>query len=139
MQTFTNYKTRIATRFALNRHVRKHFPGATHTTAFVGRCYHAGIFTDKFASPKLYQTYLAYRHDLYDKIFTRAIAAANRTIARYPGQQGLGLPPQYYLTARDCDCYDRLVAIASRRVRRYTALITPSARLVHHAAPIPQA
>lgn len=129
----TNYKTRIATRFALNRHVRKRYPHADHMTAFVGRCYHAGVLIDKFASPELYQAYLSYRPDLYDKIYTRAIAAANRIIARYPGQQGLGLPPQYYLEARDCDRYDRLVAITSRRVRRYTVLITPSARLVHHA------
>lgn len=129
----TNYKTRIATRFALNRHVRKRYPHADHMTAFVGRCYHAGILIDKFASPGIYRARLEYRLDWCDAIFTRAKRLADKILARYPGSQGLGLPPRYYLSADDCDRYDRLIAIMTRRNRRYTAALTQSARLVHHA------
>lgn len=128
MRDHTDYKTPINTRFALNRHVRKRFPHATHTTTFSGRCYHVGVFYNKQASPDLCEALLEYRYELYDGIFIRAQTAADKILSRYH-MSPPGFPTSYYLSSRDNAYYDRLRAIMLRRMRRYTAALSNSARL----------
>lgn len=133
MRDYTDYETHIYPRMALNRHVRKRFPYATRTTAFTGRCYHVGVFYNKQASPEMYDALLAFRVDIHDDIFSRATAAANKILSRYPDKSPPGFPTSYYLSARDNARYDRLRAIMLRRMRRYTTALNNSTRLYSHA------
>lgn len=127
MRDHTDYRTRITIRASLNRHVRKRFSYATRTTDFSGRCYHVGVFYNKQASPEMYDALLAFRVDIHDDIFSRAMAA-NKILSRYH-MSPPGFPTSYYLSAGDNARYDRLRAIMLRRMRRYTTALSNSGRL----------
>ena len=128
MRDHTDYKTPITIRASLNRHVHKRFPYATYDTFFRGRCYHVGVLYNKQASPALCEALLEYRYELHDDIFVRAQAAANKILSSYH-MRPAGFPTSYYLSARDNARYDRLRAIMLRRMNRYTAALSNSARL----------
>lgn len=134
MRDHTDYRTRITIRASLNRHVRKRFPHATRTTAFMGRCYHVGILYNKTAGPDLYEALLEYRYELHDDVFARAMAAANKILSSYH-MSPAGFPTSYYLSARDNARYDRLRAVMLRRMNRYTDALNNSSRLYSHAFP----
>ena len=134
MRDHTDYKTPITIRASLNRHVRKRFPYATRTIAFRGRCYHVGVFSNKQASPDMFEALLDFRVDIHDDVFARAMAAANKILSRYH-MSPPGFPTSYYLSARDNARYDRLRAIMLRRMRRYTTARNNSSRLYSHAFP----
>lgn len=134
MRDHTDYKTRITIRLSQNRHVRKRFPRAYCTTDFSGRCYHVGVFYNKQASPEMYDALLAFRVDIHDDIFSRAMAAANKILSRYH-MSPPGFPTSYYLSRSDNARYDRLRAIMLRRMRRYTTALNNSTRLYSHAFP----
>lgn len=129
MRDHADYKTPITIRASLNRHVRKRFPHAIYTTAFSSRCYHVGVFYNKQASPEMYDALLAFRVDIHDDIFSRAMAAANKILSRYPDKSPPGFPTSYYLSRSDNARYDRLRAIMLRRMRRYTTALSNSGRL----------
>lgn len=135
MRDHTDYKTRITIRLSQNRHVRKRFPRAYCTTDFSGRCYHVGVFYNKQASPEMYDALLAFRVDIHDDIFSRAMAAANKILSRYPDKSPAVFLPSHYMNARDSARYDRLRAIMLRRMRRYTTALNNSSRLYSHAFP----
>lgn len=135
MRDHDDYKTLITIRASLNRHVRKRFPYAIYTTAFSGRCYHVGVFYNKQASPEMYDALLAFRVDIHDDIFSRAMAAANKILSRYPDKSPPSFPTSYYLSRSDNARYDRLRAIMLRRMRRYTTALNNSSRLYSHAFP----